>query len=170
MSITLRELEKSDLSTLNAWRNDKELMAMLGNNFLFISGAVDDAWFENYLQNRDKAIRLSILKHGEYIGNVNLTAIHAINRSAEFSIIIGSAAHRGQGVGLEATRQILRHGFHDRGLNRIYLTVLKENVLAIAMYKKTGFLQEGVKREEIFKNGQFHDTIAMSVLRSEFKD
>lgn len=167
--ITLRELEKSDLAQLNSWRNDPALIASLGNNFLFISGAVDDAWFENYLQQRDKVVRLSILADGRYIGNVNLTSIHPINRSAEFSIMIGSAQERGKGVGLEATRHMLHHAFEDRGLNRVYLTVLKDNAAAIALYKKIGFKEEGVKRQEIFKNGQFHDVVMMAILREEFK-
>lgn len=167
--ITLRELEKSDLAQLNSWRNDPELVASLGNNFLFISGAVDDAWFNSYLQNRDKAIRLSILSDGKYIGNVNLTSIHPINRSAEYSIMIGVAEERGKKVGLEATQQILRHAFEDRGLNRVYLTVLSDNVAAIGLYEKVGFKREGVKRQDIFKNGQFHDVVMMAILASEFK-
>lgn len=168
MSITLRELERADLPTLNAWRNDESLMASLGNNFLFITSAVDDAWFEGYLAARDKAVRLSILSDGRYIGNVNLTSIHAINRSAEYSIMIGAAGDRGKGAGALATQHILRHGFADRGLNRIYLTVLSDNVAAIRMYEKVGFRREGIKRQDVFKNGRFHDMVMMSILREEF--
>jgi UDP-4-amino-4,6-dideoxy-N-acetyl-beta-L-altrosamine N-acetyltransferase len=170
MTIKLRELEKTDLETLNSWRNDPELMSTLGNNFLFISGAVDAAWFENYLQNRDKAIRLSIITtpDNRYIGNVNLTNIHPINRSAEFSILIGSPQDRGKGAGRTATHHMLRHAFHDRGLNRIYLSVLKENVAALKLYEKMGLKKEGIKRQDIFKNGQFHDVVIMAMLQSEF--
>lgn len=170
MNIKLRELEKADLEMLNSWRNDPELMSSLGNNFLFISGAVDAAWFENYLQNRDKAIRLSIITtpDNRYIGNVNLTSIHAINRSAEFSILIGSPQDRGKGIGREATHYMLRHAFEDRGLHRIYLSVLQENTAALKLYEKIGFKKEGVKRQDIFKNGQFHDVVIMAMLQSEF--
>lgn len=168
-SIKLRELEKSDLDLLNGWRNDPEIMAALGNNFLFISSAVDEAWFEQYLQNRDKAIRLSIItKDGRYIGNVNLTSLHPINRSAEFSIVIGPKDERRKGYGIEVTKQMLHHAFNDRGLNRVYLTVLKENKSAIKLYQKIGFKEEGIKRQDIFKNGQFHDVVMMALLREEF--
>jgi len=168
--IYLRELEKKDLAQLNNWRNDKKLLDLLGNNFLFISGAVDDNWFDNYLQNREKAVRLAIiLKKGDlYIGNVNLTSIHAINRSAEFSLMIGEETHRGKGIGLLATNMMLQHAFKDRGLNRVHLDVLKENAAAIKLYEKAGFKREGVKRQDIFKNGTFHDVVMMSQLKEEF--
>jgi diamine N-acetyltransferase len=168
--ITLRELERSDLPTLNRWRNDPALMALLGNNFLFIAEAVDEAWFASYLAQRDRQVRLSIVEEGRYVGNVNLTAIHPINRSAEFSLMIGEASDRGRGIGAAATRYMLQHGFHDRGLNRIYLQVLKENHAAIHLYEKAGFKHEGVKRQEIFKNGQFHDMLCMAILRSDYQD
>jgi len=168
--IALRELEKSDLPRLNAWRNDKTLLDALGNNFLFISSAVDEKWFEQYLKERDRVVRLSIVVKatGDHIGNVNFTAIHPINRSAEFSILIGEASCRGKGYGETATRQMLEHGFRDRGFNRIYLSVLEDNAAALRLYEKTGFKAEGVKRREIFKNGAFHDVVLMSILASEY--
>lgn len=169
--LILRELEKGDLPKLNAWRNDKRLLDLLGNNFLFISSAVDAAWFENYISNRDKAVRLAIVvaDSNEYIGNVNLTSLHPVNRSAEFSILIGEEAYWSKGLGSIATRMMLEHGFNDRGLNRIYLTLLKDNTRALKLYEKMGFKVEGVKRQDVFKNGEFQDSIMMSILKSEFK-
>jgi len=168
--IYLRELEKKDLSQLNSWRNDKKLLDQLGNNFLFISGAVDEVWFDNYLQSREKTVRLAIIlkERDLYIGNVNLTSIHPINRSAEFSLMIGEEVYRGKGIGLLATRIMLQHAFEDRGLNRIHLDVLKENTAALKLYEKAGFKREGVKRQDIFKNGTFHDVVMMSQIKEEF--
>ena len=121
--IHLRELSRCDLPVLNGWRNDHELVSQLGCNHLFIGGEIDERWFDNYLQHRDKAVRLAIVlsDSGLFIGCVNLTNIHNINRSAEFSIMIGSEKHRGLGAGRSATEQILRHGFMDLNLQRIYL-------------------------------------------------
>jgi diamine N-acetyltransferase len=168
--IRLRELDHSDLTQLNAWRNDKEIIEHLGNNFLFISGAVDEDWFQSYLRDREHAIRLAIITEdaGEYIGNVNLTSIHRINRSAEFSILIGEKRYWSRGVGAQATRLMLDHAFRDLNLNRIYLTVVRENTRALRLYKRMGFSEEGCLREAIFKDGSYRDLVAMSVLKSEF--
>lgn len=169
--IKLRELERADLPALNRWRNDPELLDLLGNNFLFIAGAVDEKWYESYLASREHNVRLAITlaDSGDYVGNVNLTAIHPVNRSAEFSILIGEKSLWGKGVGQEATRLMLAHAFADRNLHRVYLHVLATNARAVRLYERVGFRTEGTLREAIFKSGAYHDLVMMSVLRDEHR-
>jgi RimJ/RimL family protein N-acetyltransferase len=38
------------------------------------------------------------------------------------------------------------------------------------LYKKVGFVQEGILRKSIFKNNKFIDMVIMSVLKDEFHD
>jgi len=137
---------------------------------LYIAKEVDENWYDNYLQNRQQNKRLVIVDSDEEIaiGTIQLTNIHPINRSAEYSVMIGNKGYWGKGAGLTATLEILNHGFNDLNLNRIYLTVLVENERAIKLYSKAGFVEEGREREAIFKNGRFHDLILMSVLRKDF--
>jgi RimJ/RimL family protein N-acetyltransferase len=169
--IKLRELERADLADLNRWRNDADLLELLGNNFLFIAGAVDEKWYESYLAARDRNVRLAITLSDtrQYVGNVNLTGIHAVNRSAEFSILIGEKTAWGRGVGSEAANLMLRHAFGDLNLNRIYLTVLASNQRALRLYERLGFRTEGTQRQAVFKNGAFHDLVMMSLLRHEYR-
>jgi RimJ/RimL family protein N-acetyltransferase len=169
--IRLRELERTDLPSLNRWRNDPELLDLLGNNFLFIAGAVDEKWYESYLASREHAVRLAIIlaDSGQYVGNVNLTGIHPVNRSAEFSILVGDKAAWGRGVGGEATRLMLAHAFGDRNLHRVHLTVLASNARARRLYERAGFRLEGMLREAVFKNGTYHDLVTMSMLSHEHR-
>jgi len=157
--IRLRELERGDLPALNRWRNDPELLDLLGNNFLFIAGAVDEKWYESYLAAREHNVRLAITVEpgGEYVGNVNLTGIHPVNRSAEFSILIGDKTVWGKGVGREATRFMLAHA------------VLASNERALRLYARVGFRTEGTQRQAVFKNGTYHDLVTMAVLRHEHR-
>jgi diamine N-acetyltransferase len=171
MSITLREIHREDLPIINQWRNDKEVIDMLGNNFIYIAQEIDNRWYDNYLASREKNVRLAIIANDtqKYIGNVNLTSIHGINRSAEFSIFIGDKTGRGKGYGYAATLQMLQHGFNNLNLNRIWLTVLEENIPAQKLYLKLGFIKEGVERQSVYKNGRFSNVWLMSVLKEEFK-
>ena len=170
MSFILREICHEDLPLINSWRNDPEIIALLGNNFLYISSDVDAAWFEQYLQNRDKAKRFAIVDEtcGRMIGTTQLTGIHAINQSAEFSIAIGDKGYWNKGAGQAAARMILDHGFKDLNLQRIWLTVLVRNERAIHLYEKIGFRHEGVLRNSVYKQGLFEDQVMMSVLRQEY--
>jgi len=63
---------------------------------------------------------------------------------------------------------MLRHGFLDLNLWRIYLSVLAGNHAAIRVYEKAGFRTEGQARGAAFKNGRYEDTVLMAVLRDEF--
>lgn len=170
--IQLRELELADISQLNAWRNDKSLVDSLGNNFRYIAEHIDENWYKDYIKNREKQVRLAILtdESKRYVGNVNLTNIHPINASAEFSILIGDESARGKGVGLLATKMILTHGFKNLNLHRIYLTVLVDNQPALTLYEKVGFKRDGIEREAVFKNGKFQDLVCMSMLKHEFQE
>lgn len=169
--VYLRELERSDLLRINVWRNNPEIIEFLGANFLFISSIIDERWFESYLSNRDKSVRLAIveLATDKHIGNVSLTSIHPINRSAEFSIFIGDKNFWSAGYGLDATKLMLSHGFNDLNLHRIYLTLLNTNERALRMYRRIGFCAEGCQREAVFKNGLYCDVLEMALLKSELK-
>lgn len=54
----LRELERKDLEQINKWRNDPELIELLGAPYRFINLEVDTKWYENYMGNRNSAILL----------------------------------------------------------------------------------------------------------------
>ena len=167
----LRELERADMSTINKWRNDPELIASLGAPFRFINSDVDNGWYENYLRSRGGAVRCAIVddaNESKILGLISLTSVDNVNRSAEMHMMIGQAQNRGKGLGFFAVESILKHGFMDMNLNRIEMGVLETNIPAQRLYEKAGFVREGVKRSSNFKNGRYVSTIIMGLLRDEY--
>jgi RimJ/RimL family protein N-acetyltransferase len=92
-----------------------------------------------------------------------------INRTAEFAIYIGDKDFRGKGYSKEATIQTLKFGFYKLGLNRIFLKVLEENEPAIHLYKSIGFVNEGLLRSSVYKNGKFKNECIFSLLSAEME-
>jgi len=167
----LREIDREDMIIINSWRSSKELIDHLGAPFRYINKEVDHKWFESYMQNRGTNIRCSILNEEEHVlGLVSLTNIDRMNQTAVFHIMIGDSTHRDKGIGSYATNEILRHAFYDMNLNRVELTVLESNNRAIALYEKLGFKKEGIKREAVYKNGEFVNMIFMAILKSEYEN
>jgi RimJ/RimL family protein N-acetyltransferase len=167
-AVRLRELAGSDLDAINRWRNDPELVALLGGSFRHVCRAVDERWYESYLANRAVNVRLAIEAGDEtLVGAVYLVGIDWVNRSAEFALWIGEAAWQGKRIGEAATRLVLAHAFDDLNLERIHLTVLRHNERAIRLYRKLGFVDEGVLRRAAYKGGQYRDLLAMAILRDE---
>jgi len=108
------------------------------------------------------------LKSGTHIGNVALQAINYIYRRAEFAILIGEKAFWGRGYAFEASSLLLKHGFEKLNLNRIYCGTAADNQGMIKLAKKLKMVQEGLRRQDLFLNGRFVDTIEFGVLRDEF--
>lgn len=163
----LRELERKDLPTINKWRNDPELIDLLGAPFRYINLDVDEKWYEAYMDNRDNAVRCAITEddQDEILGLVSLVSIDYMNQSAEFHIMIGDARNQGRGIGTFAVKAMVNHAFNNLNLQRVELTVLEDNERAKHLYEKCGFVYEGRKRKAKYKKGKFVDMLMYSVLR-----
>ena len=170
MHYRLRELERKDIPVINQWRNDPELIARLGAPYRFINLDVDEEWFDDYIKNRNTAVRCAIVEENndEILGLVSLVSIDYMNQSAEFHIMVGSKENQGKGVGTFAVKEMLCHAFDNLNLQRVELTVLEENMRARHLYEKAGFVQEGIKRSSKYKKGKFVNMVLYSILRSDF--
>lgn len=166
----LRELERKDLSQINRWRNDPELIALLGAPFRYINLDVDVKWYESYMGNRGKAVRCAITEDDsdEILGLVSLVSVDYMNQSAEFHIMIGESGNQGRGIGTFAVKSMLRHAFLNMNLQRVELSVLDTNERAKHVYEKCGFVYEGRKRKARYKDGKFVDLLLYSILRTDF--
>ena len=101
------------------------------------------------------------------IGHCGFFDIDKFNCCAEISYCLKSGTW-GQGIMTEAVDAMLRFGFEDYGFNRIVAKVMTDNIGSIKVLQKLGFVQEGVLRESLYKNGQYHDLICFSILKSEY--
>lgn len=170
MRVFLRAFEEADVENLVKWRNNTEVTKSLGGTNFFVSSIRETEWVKHSATHDTNDIRLAIclIENSKHIGNINLTSINWINRTAEFSIMIGDRQEWGKGFGKEATVLILNYAFFELNLNRIYLTVKMDNTSAYNLYKSIGFVQEGIQREAVYKNGKYNNMIMMSLLKYEY--
>lgn len=171
MSIYLRELTREDIKTINLWRNDKELVDQLGANFHFVNLETDEQWFEQYMKNRANQVRMAIIeeKTNQFMGVVYLLDLNFINRTGLYAgLLIGERKYQGKGIGTLATLKMLEHAFDDLNLNRVYGYWLEENERSISVSKKCGFVEEGIMRQCVYKNGVYKNMKIMSILKEEF--
>ncbi|MGQ4414868.1 GNAT family N-acetyltransferase [Streptomyces sp. SAS_269] len=104
---------------------------------------------------------------GEVLGEVVLYEYDAAARSCTFRTLIGPRG-RGRGIGTEATRLIVAHGFESLGLHRIELAAWAFNHRALRVYEKAGFVVEGVRREVQVRGGEWADEVIMAILDREW--
>ena len=72
--------------------------------------------------------------------------------------------YRGQGIGSQLLGRTVEHAWAS-GLKRLELEVFSDNKPAIRLYKKHGYVQEGVKRYARFIDGQYQDMVMMAQYR-----
>ncbi|MEU1704006.1 GNAT family protein [Streptomyces sp. NPDC005706] len=104
---------------------------------------------------------------GEVLGEVVLYEYDAAARSCTFRTLVGPRG-RGRGIGTEATRLIVAHGFESLGLHRIELAAWAHNQRALRVYEKAGFVVEGVRREVQVRDGEWADEVIMAILDREW--
>ncbi|MEU3659783.1 GNAT family protein [Streptomyces sp. NPDC032940] len=124
-----------------------------------------------YASRADRPDRLDLAvtdpADGEVLGEVVLHEWDPANRSCTFRTLIGPRG-RGRGVGTEATRLIVGHGFERLGLHRVQLELYGDNHRALRVYEKAGFTVEGVRREAAWRDGRWADEVIMAVLDHEW--
>ena len=176
--IRFRHAERSDIPTFVYWLNDPDVRQGI-SLYLPVSQAEEEGWFESMLtrspdervlciEARQPAVEGQPLLW-KLIGNCGFHEIDWRNRSAEVGIMIGDKASWNQGYGTEAMRLLLKLGFEQLDLNRIFLRVFETNPRAIRAYEKVGFVHEGRQRQAERQAGRFIDVLVMSVLQSEWR-
>jgi RimJ/RimL family protein N-acetyltransferase len=102
----------------------------------------------------------------EPVGVCGLTSIDRVNQSAEFSLYI-APEHQRKGFARDALTTLLRHGFNDMNLNRIWGETYDGNH-ALEMFLKLGMVHEGTSKKAYFRNGKFIDSHRVAILREMF--
>lgn len=167
--VYLRALESDDYKISIEWRQDPEIWSMLVGRRYFVSEQIEKQWVESTYNNSNQ-VTLAICDSitNTYIGNISLKNIDFFNKSASFAILVGNKDYWSGGYGTQATRLLLDHAFIDLGLERVQSIILSDNIGSVKMHEKCGFMQEGVLRNAVFKNGKMQDLILMSVLSQDF--
>jgi RimJ/RimL family protein N-acetyltransferase len=167
--VNLRPLEPDDLDREFQWVNDREVTRYLSMRYP-MAKAEEERWLNSRPANDFANTALAIeTKDGVHIGNIGLHDGQPENRRASLGIMIGDKDFWSNGYGTDAIITLLRFGFHEMNLNRVWLHAYDFNERAIACYKKCGFVVEGTLRQNAYQEGRYIDTITMGILRSEFE-
>jgi RimJ/RimL family protein N-acetyltransferase len=171
MSIRLRALCEEDIDNIMRWVNEP---AVVGN-FAAFSGTPltrqdELAWVRRIVDTSSERVwSVFAEQDGRYLGQVGIHQIHAHSRVGRLGIVVAARDEMGRGYGTAAIQQALDFGFTDLALHKIWLMVFRHNTRSQGIYRRIGFVEEGVLREEYFHGGTWHDMMRMSVLAHEWR-
>jgi [ribosomal protein S5]-alanine N-acetyltransferase len=168
--IGLRSLDLADADgAYPEWLNDAEVCAYNSHHVYPYDRAQARAYIESVRGSRSEIVlAVEAIDGKKHIGNVALQSIHPINRSAEFSILLGDRSFWGKGIGEEAGRLLLGHAFHELGLHRVGCGTTRDNEGMKQLAHKLGMREEGCRRAAAWKHGRWVDVLNFGVLVEEF--
>jgi RimJ/RimL family protein N-acetyltransferase len=172
--VILRGVRREDLPRLWEFNNDPEVEIAGGGDPPMPQSL--DRLYAEFDQNAQKGGRdgtwFAIEADGKLIGQCGLHRMddfRGITHSCDIGITIGDKEYWGRGYGREAIGLMLDYAFLHWNVQRVGLQVMSTNERAIRSYRACGFVEEGRLRRHMWSNGQYVDTVCMSVLREEWE-
>lgn len=168
--VILRELRKSEMEIVKQGINDKEVRYFLSDQILPYKYEDEISWYDGVSGNTLKGYNFAIedKETGKYIGACGVNELKDIARVATIGILIFDKKYWNRGYGTDALNVLIDFLFNQVNMNKISLKVYSFNERAKASYRKCGFVEEGVMRQEIYKNGRYYDEIYMGLLKEEY--
>ena len=132
----LRQLQLKDAPLMLEWMHDPDVVRYMHTDFA--SKTLTDC--ERFIQaakNSAENLHYAVVNdEDEYMGTVSLK--HIKNRKAEFAITVRACA-MGKDYARFAMESIIRKGFSELRLDKIYWCVSPENTRALRFYDKNGY-------------------------------
>ncbi|AZN36468.1 GNAT family N-acetyltransferase [Iodobacter ciconiae] len=109
------------------------------------------------------AISLVAVREDEVLGQLGLHIEQNPRRKhvAGIGMAVKSNARR-QGIADALMQAAIETAEQWQAISRIELSVYTDNLAALALYEKHGFIKEGIGKNYAFRNGQFVDVFMMA--------
>jgi [ribosomal protein S5]-alanine N-acetyltransferase len=168
-TVYLRPLEREDAPLIVPWFNDREVTRTLHFRRPVNLQFEEEFIAKAYQDEHKLVLGIAVRADDRLIGTAGLHEIDFKNRHASFGLSIGEKSEWGKGYGTEVTRLLVEHAFGSLNLNRVWLEVHADNLRGRRAYEKVGFREEGILRQEQYREGRYWDTIVMAILREEWE-
>jgi ribosomal-protein-alanine N-acetyltransferase len=161
--LTLLPLDKSFASGKYVdWMNDPEVYTYLetGGNYTLEK-------LQEYLlatEEKDTLFwAITITDSGTHIGNIKIDPVNERHQLGEYAIMMGDRSAWGKGYAKEASEAVINYCFKTLQLRKITLGVVEDNINAVGLYQKLGFVTEGVYKKHGIYGGKYCNTLRMAL-------
>lgn len=162
---------QDDVERLVELKNNKVAARLLGGNTPTYTNDGISKWVDAHNANQEEVLLVVVdTDRNVVIGHVGLYDIDCIAGKTEYGILLADDESRGKGYGKKCTKTMVDFAFNSLKLHKVTAEVLEENKASEAMFKKCGFFVDGVLRDHVFKNDQYYNVLAMSILCSDKKE
>ena len=163
--IVLRRVEPSDYPSIMRWQNDPEVFRRMDYERPFSAADI----VESETRAAAEGVPFIIEADGEAIGRIGLNKFHPRDRLCGLYLFLGESSARGKGYALDAVLTVLGYAFDVLDVRMVELWALSDNLSALHVYKKAGFVEDARLPERSFAEGRYLDHVVMHVDRDAYE-
>ncbi len=169
--IYLRQVTQADATPEYVeWLNDSEVVQYLESRFAKHTLESIRAYVTKMQSNAKNILFGIFLKENKkHIGNIKIGPINREHKFADVGIMIGDKSSWGKGYGTEAVKLATRYAFEKLGLHKLMAGCYADNVGSAKIFLKSGYEQEGLRKEKFYCNGKYVDELIFGIVNSEIK-
>ena len=168
--LQLRAVERSDLERMRDWRNQPEFRRHF-REYRELNMVNQEQWFARISASANDF--MFIIERSDDrapIGVCGLVYVNWVLRSADISLYIGDDdvyIDGPGGVAEEAARVLIRYGFEDLNLHKVWTELYSFDECKIALFTRLGFARDAVLRDNAYAGGRYHDSYIYSLIRPD---
>jgi len=163
----LRPPRKEDLSIIQRWFEDPEVIRFtpgIGP----MSDSQEEEWFKRVGEDAN-AVQWVIEVDGKLVGVTGIGGINWRHGNGETGIVIGDKSLWRKGIATEAMALRMAFCFRELNLHKIKTRAFMENEASKRALQKAGYRESGIQREEMYKDGGWHDIWMGEVMREDWE-
>ena len=152
-------MEVKDLAMVLKWRNSEHVRRQsLTDHIIKLNDHQE--WFRDL--DKDPACEWLIAEFKDKpIGVVSITDINSQNSTCTWGMYTGENIGK-LGIGVLMEIRAIDRIFNYHRIRRLWGQVLKSNRILLT-HKKFGFVEEGILKHHIFKNGNYEDVVLVAL-------
>ncbi|MHC1681167.1 MAG: GNAT family N-acetyltransferase [Methanomassiliicoccales archaeon] len=167
-SVGLVPLQTTDELALYKWFNDPRVRKASGRPTwkpAYSLEQVQDLIKDKLAQPSRFDLVVVELRTERQMGLIELAHIQPMSDSAQISLIWGEKGE--EDLMTEALALAARYAFNSQGLHRLWTRVPAKEKDMLDQFRRVGFREEGILRQDHFGEGTWQDSVLLSLLSTE---
>lgn len=143
------------------WVNNPSLRLYTGTRFP-ITKVEHEKWFSKRCEDLyNKTFGIQVKETNKIIGLVANNHFDALDRTTSISIYLGEVKDRNHGYGKETLDLFTQFCFNMLNVRKTWAYIFGFNEASIKLFTKSEYIQEGILKEHIYRDGNYHDVVVM---------
>ena len=165
--VTLRPARENDAEHFVRWFADMDVTRFLARR-MAISLQQEQEFLKKIGESKDD-VWWVIEVADQPIGATGIHSINWLDANGTTGIVIGEKGSWGKGYATETMRLRTRYAFRELNLHKLLTEVDAENDASRKALERNGYRTVGVRREQTFREGTWHDRWVAEVLRADWE-